>query len=178
MANRVLENLLWNWSQMLRPYVVHLEGNEATSNCDPVPSWLTRECVYKDFCQGHVVGPHPHDWHHPGALYSNVVSRRHQLSDRRCGCSQVEYEFPSGCTKNTKNLEIATRLSRAMIHVLTDAPPSAPQRGEPLVSVLTSRKRKPKWERARLRGLRKRLIERLERRNAMVREERFGGDDE
>ena len=177
-ANRVLENLLWNWSQMRRPYVVYQEGNEATSKCDPVPSWLTRECVYKDVCQCHVVGPHLHDWHHPGALYSNVVSRRHQLFDRRCGCSQVGYEFPSGCIMNTKNLLIATRLPRAMLHVLTDAPPSVPQRGEPLVSVLTSRKRKPKWERARLKGLRKRRIACLKRRNAMIREVRYGVFDE
>ena len=152
--------------------------SNAASKCDPVPSWLARDCVYKDFCQCHVVGPHLHDWHHPGALYSNVVSRRHQLFDGRCGCSQVESEFPSGRTKNTNDLDIAIRLSRAMIHVLADAPPSVPQRIEPLVSVLTSRERKPKWERARLRGLRKRRIAYLKRRNAMIREERYGGFDE
>ena len=158
--------------------MVYKEGNDASGSCDPVPSWLTRECVYKDFCQCNVVGPHHHDWHHLGALYNNVVNRRHQLFESRCGCSQIESEFHSGCIKNTKNLEIAIRLSRTMIHVLTDVPPSVPQRGEPLVSVLTSRKRKPKWERARLRGLRKRLIQRLKRRNVMIREERFGGDDD
>ena len=163
---------------MRRPHAVYREGKEAISKCDPVPSWLTRECVCKDFCQCHVVGPHPHDWHHLGALCSNVVSRRHQLFERRCGCSEVEWQFPSGCIKNTKTLEIATRLSRIAIHVLTDVPPSVPQRGEPSVSVLTSRKRKPKWERARLRGLRKWLIERLKRRNVMFKEERFGGDGE
>ena len=158
--------------------MVYQEGNEATRVCDPVPLWLTHDCVHKDFCQCHLVGPHPQGWHHPGALYSNVVSRRHQLFERRCGCSQVEWQFPSGCAKNIKNREIAIMLSRIVIHVLTDVPPSVPQRGEPLVSVLTSRKRKPKWERARLRGLRKRRIAYLKRRNAMVREERYGWFDE
>lgn len=49
-ANSVLEDLLWNWSKMRRPYVVYQEGKTATSDCDPIPGWLTQECVYKDFC--------------------------------------------------------------------------------------------------------------------------------
>ena len=50
------------------------------------------------------------------------------------------------------------------MHVLIDVPPSVPQRGEPLVSILKSQKRQPKWARARLRGLRRRHVERMLRR--------------
>ena len=50
-------------------------------------------------------------------------------------------------------------------------------RGEPLVSVLKSRKRKPKWELVRLIGLKKRLIDRLKRRNARFKEEYEDSDD-
>ena len=108
-------------------------------------------------------------------MYSNVVSRRHQLFEKRCGCSQVEWQFPSGCIENIKNLEIAIKLSRAVMHVLTDVPPSVPQRGEPLVSVLTSRKLKPKWERARLRRLKRRYIEQQIRRvDRKIRVEKLG----
>ena len=89
-ANRALEKLLWNWSSMRRPYVVYQEGNEAIGNCDLVLAWLSHVCVHKGFCQCHLVGSRHQGWHHPGALYSNVVSRRHQLFEKRCGCSQVE----------------------------------------------------------------------------------------
>ena len=47
------------------------------------------------------------------------------------------------------------------MHVLTDSPPSVPPRGEPMVCVFTSRKRKPKWERARRKGIVKRYVERV-----------------
>ena len=60
-----------------------------------------------------------------------------------------------------KNLEVASGLSRAVIHVETDSPPSVPPRGEPMVFVLTSRKRKPKWERARRKGIVKRYLDRV-----------------
>ena len=42
------------------------------------------------------------------------------------------------------------------MHVLTDTPPSVPQRGEPMVCVLRSRVRTPKWERERLKGIKRR----------------------
>ena len=77
---------------------------------------------------------------------------------------RLDGRFPIGCIRNTKNLEIATKLSRIAMHVLSDVPPSVPQRGEPLVSILTSRKRQPRWERARLRRIRRRYIERMMRR--------------
>ena len=81
-ANRALEHLPWNWSKMRRPYVVYQDGNEATSDCDLLPAWLAHECVYKGFCQCQLVGLSPHGWHHPGALYSNIVSRRRQLFEK------------------------------------------------------------------------------------------------
>ena len=143
-ANRVLENLLWNWSKMGRPYVVYQEGSEISGGRDPVPPWLAGECVYRDFCQCNLVGRRHQGWHHPGALYSNIICRRHQLFEGRCGCSKVEWEFPSGCNKNIKNQEIAIRLSRIVIQVSSNAPPSVPRRGEPLVFVFTRRKLKPK----------------------------------
>ena len=66
-----------------------------------------------------------------------------------------------------------------VVHVLTDVPPSVPQRGEPLVSVLTSRKFQPKWERARFRRLKRRYIEQpIRRLDRKIREEKFGGDYE
>ena len=74
--------------------------------------------------------------------------------------------------RNAKNLEIATGLSRAAMHVLTDAPPSVPPRGEPMVFVPTSRERKPHWERAQRKGIRKRYFEKLCRRNDRMERER------
>ena len=56
-ANRVLENVLWIWSSMRRPYVVHTEGRHDTPFADPIPDWLERENVYRHFCQCHLLGP-------------------------------------------------------------------------------------------------------------------------
>ena len=109
---------------------------------------------------------------HPGALYSNAVSRDDQLVGGRCCCSPSVFGLLLGYNKNIKNGEIATKSSRAMIQFLEDAPPSVPQRGEPLVSVLTSRERKPKWERVRFMSLKTRLIQRLKPRNVRFKEER------
>ena len=125
-ANRVLEYLLWSWSKMRRPYVLYQEGKLANSNCDFVPGWLTQECVYKDVCKCNVLIYADDDWHRPGSLYSNVVCRRFQLFERRCGCSHDNWRFPRGCGRNTKNREIANRLSWIVMHVLIDSPPSVP----------------------------------------------------
>ena len=125
-ASRLLDSLLWDWSSTRRPYVVYREGNAAIGDCDPVPAWLNRECVHKDFCQCHLVGSRHHGWHHPGALCSNDVSRRHRLFEKRCGCSQVEWPFPIGCSRGIKNVEIAIKSSRIVMHVLSDVPPSVP----------------------------------------------------
>ena len=151
----------------------------ATNGCDLVPGWLTHECVYKDLCQCHLLGTRSQGWYRPGALYSNVVCHRFQLFERRCGCSrdgsQLPWDFHN---QNARGLEVATGLSRILMHVLTDAPPSVPPRGEPVVSVLTSRKRKPKWERARLRGIRRRYLEKMYRRDCRVEREMSGYVDE
>ena len=170
-ANRVLDNLLWNWSKMRRPYVVYREGNEGIGDGVFVPAWFTHACVHRDFCRCHLVGSRPQGWHHPGALYSNVVSRLHQLFERRCGCSHVHLPYPIGSNantitqnktnKNNKNAEIAVKLSTVFVHVLTDVPPVVPKRGEPLVSILRSREIKPKWERERLGELRRRRARRV-----------------
>ena len=68
------------------------------------------------------------------------------------------------------------------MHVLTDAPPSVPQRGAPLVSVLTSRELKPKWEAKRLERLRKRHVvlkaRDLRRRGLLLGEEDGAYDEE
>ena len=158
-ANRVLEHLLWKWSKMRRPYEVYREGAEEHVHsspplgADPVPGWLEHECVYNHFCKCNLVGPRHPDWHHLGALYSNVVSRRRQLFKNQCCCSQVLWPFLHDCNKTIKNMEVAIHLCRIVIHVLIDVLPSVPQRGEPLVSVLTSREFKPKWERLRLRKI-------------------------
>ena len=47
------------------------------------------------------------------------------------------------------------------MHVLTDIPPSVPQRGAPLVSILRSRKLKPKWECERFNRLSMRWVARV-----------------
>ena len=67
----------------------------------------------------------------------------------------------SGCNRNTKNVAIATRLCKVVMRVLADAPPSVPSRGAPLVSILTFRKFKPKWEARRLERLRVRRARRV-----------------
>ena len=48
-ANRVLENVLWNWSKLGRPYVVYKEGGVDIGGGDPVPAWLNEFCVYRGF---------------------------------------------------------------------------------------------------------------------------------
>ena len=169
-ANRILEQLLWKSSKMRRPYVVYREGKEEhlhsgrSLGADPVPDWLRHECVYKDLCQCNLAGPRHPDWHHPGSLYSNVVSRRRQLFKKQCGCSCTLWSLPFDCIKNTKNTDIAIKVSRVVIHVLSDVPPSVPQREEPLVSVLTSREFSPKWERERFKEPMRRRIRKWRRR--------------
>ena len=127
-ANRVLENLLWNSSEMPRPNVVYQGGNDGISDCDLVPPWLPHECVHKGFCQCHLVGPRHQGWHHPGALYSNVISFRHQLFEKRCDCFHVQWPFLYGCNRNITNVEIAIKLFGIGMHVLAVVPPSIPQR--------------------------------------------------
>ena len=150
--------------------MVYKEGCDGIVGSDPVPAWLRRECVHKDFCQCNLVGPRHPNRHYPGSLYSNVISRRHQLFENRCGCSHTQWPFPFGCNRNTKNVEIATKLARIMMHVLTVIPHSVPQRGVPLVSIFRSRELKPKWECERLNRL-------SMRRAARVRSDDGSGED-
>ena len=175
----MLQILLWHWSGMRRPYVVYQGGNIGIAGvCDLLPGWLAKECVYKDLCQCHLVGLRPQGWHRPGALYSNIVCRRSQLFERPCGLSHVGWKFLIGCNERTKNVEIAIKLSRVVMHVLTDVPPSVPPRDEPLVFVFTSRERKPKWERARLRGIKRRYLDKIYRGDCRVGREMKGYVDE
>ena len=57
-ANRALDKLLWNWSEMRRPYVVYMEDNMAISPGDFVPYWF-RTYKYRNLCQCHLLGPPP-----------------------------------------------------------------------------------------------------------------------
>ena len=57
--------------------------------------------------------------------------------------------FPHGCNENVKDTDIAVNLSRAVIEVLGDVPPSVSPRDAPLASVLTSRELKPAHEHKR-----------------------------
>ena len=165
-ANIALGNLLWNWSKMRRPYVVYQEGDVIDGCWDFVPGWFTREGVYRDLCRCNLLGNHDQGWCCLGALYSNVVCRRNQLFERRCNfwgdvVILVSQSLDDFYRRNARNIEIATGSSRIVMHVLTDSPPSVPFRGEPMVFVVTSRKRKPKWERARRKGIGKRYVERM-----------------
>ena len=84
------------------------------------------------------------------------------MFEKRCDCTggTASYEeLPwNYFNRKAKDREIATGLSCIVMHVLRYAPPSVPPRGEPMVSVLTSRKRKPRWERMRLEAIRRRRI--------------------
>lgn len=76
-ANGILEDLLWNWTCVGRPYLVYKEGGEASGGGDVVPKWFEGNCAYYGVCQCNLVGGW--SWHHPGPLYSNIVGRQHQL---------------------------------------------------------------------------------------------------
>ena len=169
-ANRVLENLLWNWSKMRRLYMVYQDTNaEVPSGRDLLPGWFTQECVYKNLCQCQLVGIDYQGWCRQGSLYSNVVCRRFHLFEGRNDCTGGTGIYDSlpwnYFHRNANNREIAIGLSYVVLHVLRDAPPSVTPRGEPMVSALTSRRRKSKWERARREGITRRLNEGMTRRH-------------
>ena len=144
--------ILWNWSSMRRPYVVFTEGRQDTRYADPAPTWLERGRVYRNLCQCNLLGPRHADWHRYGSMCSNLVRLHHlRFGGFYDGHYCKQRPFPEGCIKNIMNTEIATKLIRLAIYALKDAHPSVPQRGEPLASVLRSRKLNPKVERERLR---------------------------
>ena len=82
---------------------------------------------------------------------------------QRCCRFQPKLRFPLGCNKDIRDSEIATKSSRAVMDIMTDKPQSVAPRAEPMVFVLTSRERKPKWERARMKGIQKRRRDKLDR---------------
>ena len=153
-ANRVLEHLFWNSYELKQPYVVYREDCEVNHKRDIVPRWLLGEYVHANFCQCHVVGPHPRGWHRPGTLYSNFVDDLSRSYKEPCGCYVLGWQDLVGCIKNTMNSEVAIKLSWAAMNVLYDAPPSVPFRGEPLVCLLASVEQS--WERALFRSTRTR----------------------
>ena len=133
------------------------------------------------FAQCRLVGTHYQGWRCPGALCSNVVCRRLQLFEKRCdrtgGTAKFEELLWNYLNRKAEKPEIATGLSWIVMHVLRDTPPPVPPRGEPMVFVLTSRKRKPKWERAQHEGIVRRCEERMNRRYYKERERRRRADD-
>ena len=72
-GNRILENLLWHWNTLGRPFIVYKEGSTHTGGGTPVPKWLEgSRCYCSDFYQCNLVSQCEGAWHHPGQLYSNV----------------------------------------------------------------------------------------------------------
>ena len=127
-------------------------GGADTLFADPIPNWLERDNVFLHFCQCHLLGPRHFDWHRHGSLYSNVVRADWGLLDRRIWRCCRQRPFLVGCTKHIMNSEIAIALTRLAFRDLKSAPPSVPQRGEPLASVLRSRKLDSNLERVRHRN--------------------------
>ena len=146
-ADGVLENLLWNWDNQKRLYLVYKEGAGTTGG--PVPRWFDKIYGYNQFCQCNFVGrtnsqgrvrlPGQQGWRYPGSLCSNVLHRGHQVVGYGCqqGCrfARVECPYPDDCNKNTMIELIAIGLTRGV-----------PLRAVPLPSVLTTRPRKPTVE--------------------------------
>ena len=106
-SNCVLENLLWRWCEVGRPFMVYKEGNGETGGGDPVPAWLKGIfCVGDDFCQCNLVGVgllgsllniNGHGWHHPGMLYANgdaVWYKFPQLLKCNCRYSMIKTHYP------------------------------------------------------------------------------------
>ena len=146
-ANRALESLIWNWSSMRRPYVVFTEGRQGIRYVDLVPAWLERERVCRNLCQCNLLGPRRANWHRYGSMCSNFVRLYHlRFGGFYDGNDCKQRPFLEGCIKNIMNTEIAIKLITLAICALKDAPPSVPQRGESLASVLRSRKFNPRAE--------------------------------
>ena len=92
-----------------------------------------------------------------------MISHGYQTFEGYIGDCCKQRPLPDGCTKNIMSIEIATKLYRVVIHALRGTPPPVPQGGEPLVSVLRTKKFKPKWERDRFRKHKKWLTRFKER---------------
>ena len=125
-ANRILENLLWNWGKLKRPFVVYQEERIAQYKRAIVPRWLLRCYVHRIVCKCHLVqlGIHPQGWHRPGMLYSNFVESLSRSYKNPCGCDIYTWQYLVGCNNHTYNSEVAIKVSWVAISVLHDAPPS------------------------------------------------------
>ena len=144
-ASRVLENMVWNLSNMERPYLVYKEGDVGIGGGEPVLNWFEDWCAYRELCQCHLVGrtsrggvrfPEQQVWHHPSTIYSNMVSRRHQFFEVSCRHVRANMPYPRDCNRKTMNSHIAINPSGIAVHVLSDAPPSVPPRRAPSMSIL------------------------------------------
>ena len=140
-TNKILDNLLWNWSSAGRSCVVCKEGTKITDDGVHIPDWLEQCYIYKVFYQYHLIGNH--NWHHPDALRSNTTSRRHLFFNHNCDYFRVEVSYPTGCNTDITNTKPAAQLARIVIQILDDIPPSLSTSNIPLASVLRSRKFEP-----------------------------------
>ena len=74
-SNRILENMLWHWRAIGRPYVVYKEGCASTGGGDPVPKLFAEsDCYCSDFCDCNLVNQGQGAWHHLGQLFSNMAA--------------------------------------------------------------------------------------------------------
>ena len=153
-AGKVLDELLWGWSKMWRPYVVYNDNRVHIGGGDPVPVWLSEWCVYKDLCQCDLVGfggdqrevdfQQRRNLHHPGAFCNNLMWRCHKCFKCRCRYSRFKLvHFDDQCDRNAMDVLIAAKFVRSIVHVLVGDPPSIHPRVVPLMCVFRSRERKP-----------------------------------
>ena len=85
--DRILENLLWHWRMIGRPYLVYKEGSISTGSGGQVPKWLVdSECYCSDFCQCSLVGQGQGPWYRSGQLFSNVVALNYAFDKCRSNC--------------------------------------------------------------------------------------------
>ena len=133
-ANVVLENLLWQWNELKRPFVVYQEERVPYHRRDVIPRWLITDWhlqTHRNFCQCHSVGYDWPGWHRPGTLYSNFVHDLGMCYGDPGKCTQnVGWRYPYGWTKDMMNSEIAGMFSRIVMHALHRAPPPVPPRSE------------------------------------------------
>ena len=139
-ANRVLENLLWQWNGLKRPFVVYQQERIKYHRRDILPRWMVGDYTlrtHRNFCQCHLVHVEGKGWHRPGTLYSNVVRDFGEMYANPCSCfTRVGWRYPRGCTHHSVNCDVATGLSWIAMWPLQKAPPPVPPRSEKLDSFL------------------------------------------
>lgn len=140
-ANRVLEELPWQWSKTKRPFVVYTDGSVELGGGDLVLNWLNEGQNYDRVCQCNLVAGRKH-WHRPGKLYTNITDMKlaFEMDSTQlepvgityiwaCKCLHVDVKihFPhKSCTKRSMNGQIVAVLCRATIEVLQKTPPKVP----------------------------------------------------